>query len=298
VRIHFYCLIAAGLVALCVVPDVSAQKLPDGVEIVRDVEYGKGDDRPLRMHILHPKTLPKESMPVVVWMHGGAWTTGHRDGGINRLVPFAQRGYLCATIEYRFSQEAIFPAQIEDAKCAIRYLRTKAIDYHLDPDRIGVWGYSAGGHLAVLLGTSGQVKKLEGKGGWPDASSRVQAVCSFAGPTDFLKWGNDAHPAVVKLLGGKVNDVKERAAEASAITFVGKDMPPFLIVHGEKDTTVPVSQAESLHDALKKANADVKLHVIKGGGHVFGSAEIDRMVVEFFDTKLKAGAAKKATPDK
>jgi len=279
-------------------PKASAQQVPDGVEILRDVEYGKGGGRPLKLHILRPKTPPKDPMPVIVWIHGGAWTTGHRDGGIRRLIPFAQRGYLGATIEYRFSQEAIFPAQIEDCKCAIRFLRSKAADYHLNPDRIGVWGYSAGGHLSALLGTSAQAKNLEGQGGWPESSSRVQAVGDFAGPADFLKWGDQAHPAVVKLLGGRVNEVKDKAAEASSITYVGKNMPPFLIVHGEKDGTVPVSQAESLHDALKKAGGEVTLHVIKGGGHVFGSQEIDKMVVEFFDKHLKAGAAKKGPPGK
>ena len=119
--------------------------LPDDVELIRDVEYGKGSNHPLTMHILRPKKTPTEKMPVLVWFHGGGWEGGSKDGGINRLESFAQRGYLCATIGYRFSKEATFPAQIEDAKCAIRFLRAKAKDYHLDPQRIGAWGYSAGG---------------------------------------------------------------------------------------------------------------------------------------------------------
>jgi acetyl esterase/lipase len=104
------------------------------------------------------------------------------------LTSFAARGYFCVTIEYRFSSEAIFPAQIEDSKCAIRFLRSKAKEFNIDPKRIGAWGYSAGGHLVALLGTSAQVKELEGKGGCPEFSSQVQAVCDFAGPSDFLKW--------------------------------------------------------------------------------------------------------------
>lgn len=277
---------------LTAVPFGWAQKavpLPDRVELIRDVEYGKGGERPLKLHILRPKTTPKEPMPVVVWIHGGGWSGGNRDGGIGLLGRFAQRGYFCASIEYRLSGEAIFPAQIEDCKCAIRFLRAKAKEYNLDPQRIGVWGSSAGGHLVALLGTSPHVKELEGKGGWPEMSSQVQAVCDFCGPADFPLWGDKAHPAVVKLLGGPVNDQKENATKASPVTHIGKNLPPFLIVHGDQDKVVPLSQSESLLEALKKAGADVTLHVVKGGGHGFGGPEISKMVDDFFDKHLKPG---------
>jgi acetyl esterase/lipase len=280
-------MLALGSLLLFQAEPTSAQKVTDGIELVRDVEYGKGGGRPLRMHLLRPKAPPNEPMPVLVWIHGGAWSAGSRDSGINRLVPYVQRGYFGASIEYRFSQETVFPAQIEDAKCAIRFLRAKAGEYNLDPERIGVWGSSAGGHLVALLGTSGHVKELEGKGGWAQYSSRVQAVCDYCGPADLIKWGDEAHPAVPKLLGAKVSQVKDKAALASPVTHIGKDLPPFLIVHGDKDATVPVSQSESLYAALKKAGADVTLHVVKGGGHGFGSPEIDSMVATFFDKHLK-----------
>jgi acetyl esterase/lipase len=272
-------------------PRGSAQKapaVPDNVEILRDVEYGKGGERALKMHILRPKVSPKQAMPVLVWIHGGGWQGGNKDSGIGRLTRFAQNGYFCASIEYRLTGEARFPAQIEDCKCAIRFLRAKAKDYNLDPNRIGVWGSSAGGHLVALLGTSAAVKELEGKGGWSDQSSRVQAVCDFCGPADFLKWADSPHPAVLKLLGGPVREVKDRAALASPVTHVSKDVPPFLIVHGDMDKTVPLDQSEALNEKLKKAGADVKLHVVKGGGHGFGGPEIDKLVAEFFDKHLKA----------
>ncbi len=273
-------------------------QVPDNVELIRDVEYGKGGNRMLHLHILRPKTPPKEPMPVVVWFHGGGWETGHRDGGIFRLVRFAQRGYLCATVEYRLSGEAVFPAQIEDAKCAIRFLRAKANDFNLDPKRIGAWGYSAGGHLVELLGTSAHVKELEGKGGWPEASSAVQAVCSAAGVSDFAYWGDKAHPAVVKLLGGAVGANKEKAILASPIAHVGKNLPPFLLIHGDKDGTVPVSQSELLYAALKKAGADATLRVIKDGSHNLLNAETDKLTDAFFDKHLSAGKAKKSPPSK
>lgn len=265
-------------------------QLPAGVEVLRDVEYGKGGERPLKMHILRPKEASKEAMPVVVWIHGGAWSAGTRDGGVPRLASFAERGYFCATIEYRLSGEAIFPAQIEDCKCAIRYLRAHAQKYNLDANRIGVWGSSAGGHLVALLGTSATVKELEGKGGWSDQSSRVQAVCDFCGPTDLIRIvGNSggAKGPVGKLLGGAPADKKALAELANPITHITKEAAPFLIVHGDKDTTVPLDQSELLTAALKKAGVNVTLHVAEGQGHGLGGAELTRVVEEFFDRQLK-----------
>jgi acetyl esterase/lipase len=291
----------AALVSFCLAAtrNGAAQKvpmIPDTMELLwrKGVEYGKGGNRALKLHILRPRTAPKEPMPVLVWIHGGGWGGGSPDSGILRLSRFAERGYFCASIEYRLSGEAKFPAQIEDCKCAIRFLRIKAKEYHLDPERIGVSGESAGGHLVALLGTSANVKELEGKGGWPEQSSRVQAVCDFCGPTEFLKWG---HPVVAGLLGGPANEKKEKAALASPVTHIGKDLPPFLIVHGEKDIAVPLSHSEYLNDVLKKAGADVTLHVVKGGGHGSDGPGVDKMVDAFFDKHLKA-AKKVQTPGK
>ncbi len=273
---------------------ISAQKkppiLPDSIEVQRDVEYGKGGDRPLKMHILRPKKLPADPMPVLVWIHGGGWRGGDKNGGLGKLAPYAERGYFCATIEYRLSKEAVFPAQIEDCKCAIRFLRAKAKDFHLDPARIGVWGSSAGGHLVALLGTSGHVKELEGKGGWQEFSSRVQAVCDFCGPSDLViivDKSKGAKGAVETLLGGSPAELKEKAALASPVTHVNRQAPPFLIVHGDKDTLVPQQQAEILAEALKKAGTPVTLYIAQGQGHGLGGPEVDRVVREFFDRELK-----------
>lgn len=274
-------------------------RIPEDVELTRDVEFGKGGDRPLKLHLIAPKTKASEPMPVVVWIHGGAWQAGSRHGGIGRMIPFAQHGYLGVSIEYRLSQEAVFPAQIEDCKCAIRYLRAHAKDLNLDPNRIGVWGSSAGGHLAALLGTSAHVAELEGKGGWADQPSKVQAVCDFCGPADFPKWGDDSHPAVKALLGGPVKEKDALAALASPVTHVKGPVPPFLIVHGDNDKTVPHTQSESLAAALKKANANVTLRIIPGGGHGIGDRETMRAVQAFFAEHLKTPqAAPKKQSDK
>ncbi len=269
-------------------------KAPESVEVLRDVEFGSGGGRPLKLHILRPKNAPKDAMPVLVWIHGGGWQGGDKDSGLPRLAPYAARGYFCASVEYRKSGEAQFPAQIEDCKCAIRFLRAKATQFNLDPERIGVWGSSAGGHLVALLGSSEYVKELEGKGGWPDQSSRVNAVCDFCGPTDLIKIVGDspkgAAGAVGKLLGGAPADKKELATLANPITHVTNKAPPFLIVHGDEDKTVPLSQSEMLCDALKKAGVRVTLHVAKGQGHGISGADVAQAVREFFDRELKVSS--------
>ena len=279
-------------------------RIPDDVEVVRDVEFGKGGERALKLDIVRPKNLPKTPTPVVVFIHGGGWRRGNKTAGIVRLIPLAQRGYFGATIDYRLSDEAIFPAQIEDCKCAIRFLRAKAKEYKLDAKHIGVWGTSAGGHLVALLGTSGGAKDLEGKGGWEKESSRVQAVVDCFGPTDFLKLIEDAKKSgrsveqlkrigaaspINQLLGGPFWEKEDACRRASPVTYVTKDDPPFLILHGDQDPLVPLSQSEVLNDDLKKAGVKTTLHVVKGAGHGWfrGHPEVDQMVMAFFDQNLK-----------
>lgn len=292
--------VAAALLVVAGTGHVAAQKkdkgtafkLPDNVLLERDVVFGKGGTRDLKMHILRPKQAPSasEGMPVLVWIHGGGWQAGSRDSGIPRLAPYAARGYFCASVEYRLSQEAIFPAQIEDCKCAIRYLRAHAKKYNLDPNRIGVWGSSAGGHLVALLGTSADVKELEGNGGWSDQSSAVQAVCDFCGPTDFVKIAENTKGAegpVAKLFGGPPAEKITLAKLASPLTHVSKKAAPFLIVHGDQDKVVPMFHADSLNEALKKVGVPVTLHVAKGQGHGLGGPEVEAVVREFFDRTLR-----------
>lgn len=273
---------------------VRPPRIPRDVDVLTDVVYGTGGGRPLKLDIIRPKNLPSAPMPVLVWIHGGAWMAGNKRSGVGLLAPFAKRGYFCAAIEYRFSQEALFPAQIEDCKCAIRYLRAHAEEYRIDPNRIGVWGASAGGHLAALLGASGDAKELEGNGGWPEQSSRVQAVCDWFGPTDFLNLVEDPVSRGLpegpspedRLVGGPIAEQKEKAIQASPITYVTADDPPFLIMHGNEDRLVPVNQSERFHEALKKAGVDATLHIVEGAGHGFRGKDILAMVERFFDTHL------------
>ncbi len=290
----------AGWLASLMVPLVLAlsafaqrppANVPEGTEVHRNLEYVKGGHERQQLDLYVPKQA-SGPLPVIVWVHGGAWLAGSKDGG-GPALPFVRRGYAVASINYRLSQHAKFPAQIEDCKAAIRWLRANAKTYNLDPHHFAAWGASAGGHLVALLGTSGDVKDLEGSDGPLDQSSRVQAVVDWFGPSDVTQIGGShdrPDSPEAKLLGGPVRDNLEKAARANPITYVSKDDPPFLIMHGDQDRVVPFSQSELLLDALKKADVDATFKPINGAGHggrEFSSEENRKLVEEFFDKHLK-----------
>jgi len=193
-------------------------RLPEGVKVLRDLLYVAGGHERNRLDLYLPEKA-EGRLPLVVWIHGGGWQGGNKENC--PAVPFATRGYAVASINYRLSQHAVFPAQIEDCKAAIRWLRANAAKYHFDADHIGVWGESAGGHLVALLGTTGGVKDLEGSGGNLDQSSRVQCVVDWFGPTDFVGWDPNfnkaVYPMIAHLLGGLVQENKEKARKASPL---------------------------------------------------------------------------------
>jgi acetyl esterase/lipase len=271
-------------------------RVPDGVRALRDIEYvpGGGKSRSLDLYLPAQSGKP---LPLIIWIHGGAFRAG--DKARCPALPFTARGYAAASLNYRLSGEAVFPAAIEDCKAAVRWLRANAATYNLDPGRFAAWGSSAGGHLVALLGTSGGVKDLEGDGGNPGQSSRVQAVCDWFGPTDFLQmeahaltpgkpFSHDAADSPESLfIGGAIQENPEKARRANPITYVTKDDPPFLIMHGDQDPLVPHHQSVLLDAALRKAGVEVTFHTVKGAGHGFGGPEINRMVEEFFDKHLK-----------
>ena len=280
------------------------QRLPKNTKVLRDIEYARVGNRSLKLDLYVPDHEPGQRLPLVVWVHGGAWRGGSKDR--TPAVALLEHDYAVASVSYRFSQEAIFPAQIHDCKAAVRWLRAHAGRHDLDPNRFGAWGASAGGHLVALLGTSAGVKEMDGTvGKHLDQSTAVQAVCDFFGPTDFLAMvgrpsriahGTPGSPES-RLIGGTLAEHPDRVKKANPITYVGKDDPPFLIVHGDSDPAVPPNQSKLLHEALKKAGAKAKLYLVKGGGHGgFRDPNVPAMVRRFFDKHLKAGAAKKARP--
>jgi acetyl esterase/lipase len=178
----------AAVLACVSLTNCEAAALPKGVRFLQDLQYVEHGHERNRLDLYLPEKA-ESRLPLIVWIHGGGWQAGSKEAC--PTVYLAAKGYAVASINYRLSQHAAYPAQIEDCKAAIRWLRANAAKYHLDPDRVGVWGGSAGGHLVALLGTTAGMKELEGKGGNLDQSSRVQCVVDFFGPTDFVTWNPD-----------------------------------------------------------------------------------------------------------
>lgn len=278
----------------------NSQRQRENVTEHRDLAYADIKGKPLLLDLYLPKGVTNP--PLLVWIHGGGWRNGDKGRGGKFVPAGTDAGYAVASINYRLTGEAIFPAQIHDCKAAIRWLRAHADKYGYDATRIGVGGSSAGGHLVALLGTSGGDKDLEGTvGDHPDQSSSVQAVCDLYGPTDFLQMDehalpgarfkhNDARSPEALLIGGPIQDNKEKVAKVNPITYIDKADPPFLIIHGSDDPLVPVHQSQLLKAALKKSKVPVTMHVIKGakhGGREFNAPYIDAQILTFFDEHLK-----------
>jgi acetyl esterase/lipase len=238
--------------------------------------------RPLELD-LH---LPADDAPapLVVFLHGGGWRVGNRhsvgpayqDADPTPFEQVAQAGIAVASVDYRLSGELVWPAQLHDAKAAVRWLRRRAPELGIDPDRIAAWGESAGGHLAELLGLTGDDPALEGEVGFTGASTRVGPVAAWYSPSDVLTMApdtgadpTDATTREALLLGAAPATVPERAAEASPVAHVSAAAPPFLLLHGRADTVVPAVQSRRMHDALAAAGADVELHTYEGADHMW-----------------------------
>ncbi|MBL6763837.1 MAG: alpha/beta hydrolase [Verrucomicrobiae bacterium] len=269
---------------------------PPGFKLVLNQDYG-GAGNPRQMLDLYLPVEP-DNRPLVVWIHGGGWKNGSKEN--LPMMWLLEKGYALASINYRLSDEAKFPAQSHDCKGAIRWLRANAKRFGYNATKIGIAGSSAGGHLVALLGVSGGVKEIEGTvGGNLDQSSRVQAVIDLYGPTDFLSMvdqpsrmdrsGPDCPEAL--LIGGTVKENVEKARAASPSTYVSNDDPPHLIYQGDKDPLVPWKQSTSFHELLKKAGVNSELVMIKGGEHGGPAFTRDAKAVEtqlaFFDRYLK-----------
>ena len=258
--------------------------------VLSDIEYATVDGVSLRLDLYLPTKRADDPVPLVLWVHGGAWRAGDK---APTYAPGALgEGYAVASVNYRLSQEALFPAQIHDVKAAVRFLRGNAERFGIDPNRFGAWGSSAGGHLVALLGTSCGVTELEGDlGDWLDQSSCVQAVCGFYGPTDFLalldERGDETYRPMPEdqLIGGPVEENVELATLASPIMHVDPTDPPFLIMHGTEDGTVPVEQSIAFDAALRSAGVDSTLITVDGAGHGLPRSERGP-VKRFFDRFL------------
>lgn len=249
-----------------------------GVTVTFDLPYAGTENPKQRVDLYLPKERKRPGpLPVVALIHGGGWVNGDRIGYGGLALQLARTGdYAAVTVGYRLTNEARWPAQIHDCKAAIRLIRGMAAQHGLDPDRIGVWGSSAGGHLCTLLGTSGGVKELEGDlGPHLSQSSRVSCVVNHCGPQDFREplmrdpagQPNFQDDAVSGLLGGLATEKVAEAVAASPITYVSADDPPIVTGHGTADARVAYAHAEMIHAALKKAGVASWLIPVTGGGH-------------------------------
>ncbi|MCM2313791.1 MAG: alpha/beta hydrolase [Thermoanaerobaculia bacterium] len=296
----------AGLLVFAVLASAALAAPGDGAgpgafpesSVYPAMEFARADGQSLFLDLFVPSG--RGPFPVIVSVHGGSWASGTRDQGLAILQ--LDRGYAVANMDYRLAPASTWPAQVEDAKAAVRWLRANSGRFALDPGRIGVMGLSAGGHIGAVLGTSHGVTALEGielgNGGY---SSEVQAVVDYFGPSDLLKLKQQALPcmpgdpndpaeAPSQLLGCTLPLCPEKAATANPITYVTPDDPPFLLLHGTSDCLVPWQQSQILHDALRKAGVRSKLIVIPFATHgdpLFLAPPIQQQVNEFLDEHLK-----------
>jgi acetyl esterase/lipase len=274
--------------------------VPTNVTIHRDLAYTP-DPHP-RQHLdlyLPPSEAP---LPLIVWVHGGAFRAGSKEDGVP--AGYLSLGYAIASVNYRLSQHALWPAQIVDCKAAVRWLRAHAATYGLDPERFAAWGPSAGGHLVTMLGVTGHVRAFD-QGAHLDVSSRVSAVVDYFGPTDFLQMdahrlpeGQEHNPAdspESELVGGAIQQHPERVAAANQLTYVTSDAPPFLIVHGDRDPLVPHHQSVLLNEALRAAGVSVQFYTVVGGGHGgFADPQVDLLTRAFLARTIGAGCTRGA----
>lgn len=277
----------------------------DKVEFQRDVEFSNPDGEHLKLDLARPKMADKLA-PAVVCIHGGGWKEGNKAPWDAYCRTLAVRGYVAVSVSYRLAPKYKFPAQLDDVKAAVRWLRENADRLKIDPQRIGAIGDSAGGHLAMMLGTTGDLKRFDNEKGGPTADSgenrsgtgartsgRVRCVVDFYGPSDLTR-SDKVLPVVEQmvtdLVGSDIEHGRRQHALASPLYWVTPDTVPMLLVHGTKDPLVPYQQAVWMRDRLKSADVEVELLTIEGAGHGFRGDDLKRAITaatEFFDKHLK-----------
>ncbi len=269
---------------------------PSGFITLRNLDYaGQGNPRQ-KLDLYLPEKPTEKPLPLIVYIHGGGWEGGDKsDTGL--LFELIKSGaYVGASIGYRLTDQGAWPTQIHDVKAALRWLKAHAKDHGIDADKIGLTGISAGGHLVSLLGTSGDVRELDGSVGTAGDLPKIACVANFCGPANFLTFnkpgtsiivGDKPGSALFKLFGGPMSQRPVEAKAASPVTYVSSDDPPFLHIHGTADNLVPYAQAQEFDAALEKAGVSSTLLTGEGAPHVFFSADLLNKMRLFFDKHLQ-----------
>jgi acetyl esterase/lipase len=280
--------------------EIHGHEVPATVELRKDIEYGRVGDRSLKVDVYSPKGLDKP-VPGLIFIHGGGWSGGDRSDYQVYTIAFAQKGYVAASIGYRFAPEYKFPAAVEDAKCAVRWMRENAAELHVDPDRIAVIGGSAGGYLSLMVGYTAGDQRLEGNGGHEGVSSAVQAVVDLYGPTDLDRPIAHNNKTVTNFLGKCFADDPELFRFASPINHLDANDPPTFVLQGTIDSTVPVEQSDILVEKLKELSVPHWYDRLDGWPHTMDIAKPvnDRtqlLITEFLEKHLKGPKPPEAAP--
>ena len=264
----------AVIVAAVVFPSVA---FAQNVRVQKDIVYAKVDGTSLALDLYLPAGV--DSPPLIVWIHGGRWMNGDKS---DAPTAFVERGIATASLDFRQSRQARFPAMVHDIKAAIRFLRAKAPAYGYRADRIAIGGTSSGAHLAALVGVTNNHKALEGTlGDYAGTSSSVQAIVSYYGASNLMTilaqstpYGVGVRtPALEALLGAVPDQTRELATLASPVAHVDRSDPPLLLFHGDQDPQMPINQSHELHGAYEALGLDVFFDVVHGGAHGDGNGE-------------------------
>ena len=281
----------AAVIAALTLGTLQGARAQGQVIIENDVEYSNPDNQHLQLDLARPEG--NGPFPAVLCIHGGGFRAGTRQGYTGLIKKLAERGYVAATVTYRLAPKYQFPAAVYDVKAAVRWLRANAKKYHIDPNRIGVTGGSAGGHLAQFLGVTADVKEFEGDGGNEGQSSKVACVVNFYGPSDFThSYGKsvDAAEVLPLFLGGNLEQARQRHIVSSPLYWVTPNAAPTLFVHGTKDNYVAFEQAIWIVDRMMAAGVEVEFLPIQDAGHGFKGADAekaDAAMFAYFDKQLK-----------
>jgi acetyl esterase/lipase len=277
--------------------DRNGAPAPIPVREERDVVYSRAGGENLKLDLYAP-TQPSGPLPAMVFIHGGGWCGGAKEDFSKQAWALAEHGYVTITVNYRLSPRHQFPAQLEDVKCAVRWLRANAARYQVDSERIGAMGASAGGYLSLLLGFTESSDGLEGQGGYPEQSSKVRAVINVAGPTDLARpdFTGPTEFLIIAFLGGSRTKVPATYKAASPMSYLRPGAPPVLTIHGTTDGMVPFGQAARLHAALAKAGVSTRLESISGKGHFDDWTPEDYQFTEAVARDFADRHVKRSTP--